>query len=795
MKNHVAVKFIAVMLAALSLLGVVSSTVGIVALTGMDLYTQSVAQLREQQLESKRREFAVQLAHRYASLELGQLPEDYLDSYWGNAWYYDTFNYGSFFYEIRNEHGTVVESTLDGEPAEDAAHYSIQVTNILFHRLVHDLPETGNDSADTASQPPETDGKPESDVSSGSAAKRNETGDDTAGDTGEEDSTDLTKPAEETASAGEDPVDTEQVAEPQSQKSAWIIDSEQDIQTDWYWDSEQGAYVELQWQYARLPPYTVELYLLSDAVQDEYMWTLLEGIWNVRYQLFYVLVLGLLCFAALMVYLCCAAGRKPGREELRADGLNRLPLDLYLVADIVGIVAAVYMCSAYAEYLVRNMTRLALPVVLVVGYCCSLPVVGFLFALAAQFKMPGGFWWRDTVICGCCRLIVRILRWCWRCLKKLVKTAPAAVKAIFRVLKKCLLGVFSLVKKLVLVVWGWIRGLFQWITKHILRIYGLLPLTWQWLLTAFITIVLVCAAFACDSLGWTLLLLGTYLAIVLYGAQSFGTLAEGTKRMSSGDLDSKVEDKLLVGAFRDFAGDLNDLSQVAVVAAQKQMKAERMKTELITNVSHDIKTPLTSIINYVDLMQKPHSPEEQEAYLEVLSRQSYRLKKLIDDLMEMSKASTGNLAVEITRINAAEAVNQALGEFADKLERADLTPVFRVPEKQISMWADGRLAWRVLSNLLNNAVKYALPGTRLYIDLMELEGKVVISLKNISRDELNVSADELLERFVRGDSSRNTEGSGLGLNIAQSLMELQKGQLQLLVDGDLFKVTLIFPAG
>ena len=160
---------------------------------------------------------------------------------------------------------------------------------------------------------------------------------------------------------------------------------------------------------------------------------------------------------------------------------------------------------------------------------------------------------------------------------------------------------------------------------------------------------------------------------------------------------------------------------------------------------------------------------------------------------EMSKASTGNMAVDIMAVDAVEAVNQALGEFADKFERIQLTPVFRQPEEPVYMKADGRLAWRVLSNLLSNAYKYALPGTRLYIDLMELEGKVLISLKNISREELNVSAEELLERFVRGDVSRNTEGSGLGLNIAQSLMELQKGQLQLLVDGDLFKVTLVFP--
>jgi len=218
-----------------------------------------------------------------------------------------------------------------------------------------------------------------------------------------------------------------------------------------------------------------------------------------------------------------------------------------------------------------------------------------------------------------------------------------------------------------------------------------------------------------------------------------------------------------------------------------------MKSELITNVSHDIKTPLTSIINYVDLLQKPHTEEDQVQYLEVLARQSQQLKKLLDDLMDMSKASTGNMTVEISLLDAVEAVNQALGEFSDKLEKARIVPVFRHAESFVPMMADGRLVWRVLNNLLGNAVKYAMPGTRLYLDLMCVNDTVVISLKNISREELNVDAEELMERFVRGDDSRNTEGSGLGLNIAKSLMELQKGQMQLLVDGDLFKVTLIFP--
>jgi len=283
------------------------------------------------------------------------------------------------------------------------------------------------------------------------------------------------------------------------------------------------------------------------------------------------------------------------------------------------------------------------------------------------------------------------------------------------------------------------------------------------------------------------------VALVCYGAWCFGVLLKGAKHMAQGSLNHQIDTRYLYGCFKDYAAHLNSLAGAAQLAAQRQMKSERMRTELITNVSHDIKTPLTSIINYVDLMKKPHSEEEGVAYLDVLDRQSQRLKKLITDLMDMSKASSGNMSVELTQVDVVEAVNQALGEFGDKLAQVNLTPVFRHPDLPVTMRADGKLVWRVMSNILNNAVKYAMPHTRLYVDLMVLQGNAVIAVKNISRDQLNVNADELMERFVRGDTSRNTEGSGLGLNIAKSLVEIQSGQMHLMVDGDLFKVTLIFP--
>ena len=232
---------------------------------------------------------------------------------------------------------------------------------------------------------------------------------------------------------------------------------------------------------------------------------------------------------------------------------------------------------------------------------------------------------------------------------------------------------------------------------------------------------------------------------------------------------------------------------VTIAAEVEQIGRGDLTARLEKPRGNDELAGLTESVERMRASLLHKTEEEQKAYVEVLSRQSQRLKKLIDDLMEMSKASTGNIQVDIGEIDAVEAVTQALGEFADKLTAAGLTPVFHQSEENIMLLADGRLLWRAMSNVLSNAVKYALPGTRLYVDVSATQDKAIISFKNISGAQLNISAEELMERFVRGDSSRNTEGSGLGLNIAKSLMELQKGQLQLLVDGDLFKVTLVFP--
>lgn len=505
------------------------------------------------------------------------------------------------------------------------------------------------------------------------------------------------------------------------------------------------------------PAYLLTLHLAEGAytADDELQWQLLEAGYRHRFGLLIIVVLALLLFAIGVVYLCCAAGKNPSSDEILPQGMNRMPLDLYYLLGAGGGVGCYYLIKGLSWWTFQQRHFLpGISIMLLCGFVDCLLICGAIFATAAQSKLPAGYGWRHCISVLLFRGLRRLMR---RGLRKA---------------KEPLIRLFQLLREL----------------------YSLLPMTWQWLVTAgFMGILLIIATLLRNPTFFSVSLL-ICAVVVLYRIYCFGTLLDGARRMSKGNLNTKIPLSLLMGSFREMGEHLNALDDAAVIAAKKQMQSERMKAELVTNVSHDLKTPLTSIINYVDLLQGADSPEQTAEYLDVLSRQSQRMKKLIDDLVEMNKASTGNMSVDLIQMDAAETINQALGEFSDKLESRQLQAIFQPPAEPVTMLADGRLTWRVLSNLLSNAVKYALPGTRLYVDLHRLDGFVVISLKNISRQQLNLDADELLERFVRGDLSRNTEGSGLGLNIAKSLMELQQGQLQLLVDGDLFKVTLFFLA-
>ena len=326
-----------------------------------------------------------------------------------------------------------------------------------------------------------------------------------------------------------------------------------------------------------------------------------------------------------------------------------------------------------------------------------------------------------------------------------------------------------------------------------------LPLTWKTLLCF---LLYLAAIFAADHL-WPLrywyplpgaVVNLTVLMGLCWWSADFGRVRKGTEIIAAGNLNHQIETAHLPADLKGHAEALNNISGGLTTAVNEQMKSERFKAELITNVSHDLKTPLTSIINYVNLLKTTDQTDPRaQTYIEVLDRKSLRLKKLTEDLVEASKASTGVLAVNREKIGMAQLLDQALGEYEEKLEEKRLAVVRTVPEGESYVYADGRHLWRVIDNLLSNCAKYALEGTRVYIELVRGKGTVSLSVKNISREALNVPPERLMERFVRGEESRSTEGSGLGLSIARSLTELQGGTFELAVDGDLFKAVVTLP--
>lgn len=268
---------------------------------------------------------------------------------------------------------------------------------------------------------------------------------------------------------------------------------------------------------------------------------------------------------------------------------------------------------------------------------------------------------------------------------------------------------------------------------------------------------------------------------------------EGIRNISEGDLEFKIDTGELKGDNKKLAEAVNTIGDGLFHAVDNSMKNERLKADLITNVSHDIRTPLTSIINYVDLLKREDIPNERvQSYLVVLEQKSQRLKQLTEDLLEASKISSGNITLQMERINFVELVYQTGGEFNEKFEAKGLTAITKLPREPVVIMADGRRIWRVVENLYNNVAKYAMANTRVYVDMMMEEGWVTLSIKNISQNALNIQADELTERFIRGDVSRSTEGSGLGLSIAKNLTELMEGKFEVYLDGDLFKVTISF---
>jgi len=298
------------------------------------------------------------------------------------------------------------------------------------------------------------------------------------------------------------------------------------------------------------------------------------------------------------------------------------------------------------------------------------------------------------------------------------------------------------------------------------------------------------------------LVVDLFVGVLLYlDVKERQNIVNGIEKIAEGNFSYQISQENLHGDNLVLAKSVNSIGNGIKNAVEISMKDERMKADLITNVSHDIKTPLTSIINYVDLIKREKVDNERvRSYIQVLDEKSQRLKQLTDDLVEASKISSGNINLHFERINVTELLNQTIGEFSEKFDQKSLTIVMNVTSSGAVIEADSRSIWRVMENLFNNIYKYALEGTRVYIAVNGITGKegdkrelIEISIKNISAKELNCNPEELTERFIRGDESRTTEGSGLGLSIAKNLTEAQHGAFEIILDGDLFKVVLTFP--
>ena len=440
-------------------------------------------------------------------------------------------------------------------------------------------------------------------------------------------------------------------------------------------------------------------------------------------------------FAALALFFFCflmaSAGHWAGHEGIHLTWLGKIPADVWLI---------VLLCTFFIgwEAFYYGWGR--------VFFCAALVplVLLFLCAFAAQCK--AGTVLRSALIARIVRFLWRIVRSLFLGLRRIARNLPLLWKTAL-----VMAGVFFLEMLFVLAGYGSVDGIF-------------------------------------------VIMKAVELLAALYIALNLRTLQKGGEKLARGDFSSPIDTKYLIGDFKRYGQELNDVQSGLEQAVQEQMKAEHLKTELITNVSHDIKTPLTSIVNYVDLLKKEDMPSpEAREYIAVLDRQSHRLKKLTEDLVEASKASSGALNVELQPTDVNVLLSQIEGEYQERLAACHLTLVTQPPAPGTMIQADSRLLSRVMENLVSNVCKYAMENTRVYVTAAVRDGQAVISFKNVSRDELNISPDELMERFVRGDASRHSEGSGLGLSIARSLVQLQGGTFALSIDADLFRADIVFP--
>ena len=458
-------------------------------------------------------------------------------------------------------------------------------------------------------------------------------------------------------------------------------------------------------------------------------------------------VLWLIC----MVWLTVTAGRKPKDEEIHLNGFDRWYTEIAAGA-VIGIwLAGTIISGTLIANSSLGYSHAVVTVIVTCLICGTYTMAWFLIGyLSLVRRIKAGTLWKNS-------LIRTVLKWIGKCSGKLSDFARAFSRNTAEKIKVLLVGGAFLFLQFLIIGCGFTGA------------------------GVFLMILLIVDAAA--------------VIFIIRKADGLDLIMDGLKKISDGELQYKIKTDTLTGKQKVMAEYINNIGSGLDAAVENSLKKERMQTELITNVSHDLKTPLTSIINYVDLMKRenPTDPKIQE-YLRILDEKSQRLKVLTEDVVEASKASTGNIKLEMNDIDFVEMVQQVIGEFEEKFKEKNLTMMVHFTDEPSIIYADGQRMWRVLENVFGNVVKYAMEGTRVYAEISNRNKKVTFSLKNISAQPLNISADELTERFIRGDVARNTEGSGLGLSIAKSLTELQGGEFKLYLDGDLFKVMITFVA-
>ncbi len=505
--------------------------------------------------------------------------------------------------------------------------------------------------------------------------------------------------------------------------------------------------------------YTLKIYLEEGCpIKDNYFYinTIVHIAYLLRYWIYVITAVAIALFITCFITLMCTSALRPHSDELHPGPLNKIPFDLLLAIISAIFIAAIYLldlfCTSQTVLIVSIAILITFGVIIFFGLCMS---------VAARIKQ------RSLLKYTLCWMIL-VLLW------KTSKLIGRGIKWIGKMIKRGAISLFGLIMSIPLI----------WRTLFIV------------ILSVALDIFIVSFAFAGKDITVFILIAKDliFALTALYGALFMRKLQKGGNALASGDLNYKTDTSIMFWDFKKHGENLNSIANGMAKAVEERLSSERMKAELITNVSHDIKTPLTSIINYANLISEEEcESDKHKEYAEVLLRKSEHLKRLLDDLVEISKATTGNLDMTLTPCEAGVLITQTAGEFEQKCQNAELELITSQSENKIMILADSRRIWRVFENLMNNACKYSLPGSRVYLTLTEENGEALFIFRNTSRTVLNVSPSELTERFVRGDTSRSTEGNGLGLSIAQSLTELQNGKMDITIDGDLFKVTLRFP--